>query len=450
MKNKGRNMKNLIYITFAILLFLTGCSQKEQVVGNEKIVEEKVKPVSDDDFIYELALHDAVRAKDFNIVKELINSGSKIDTKDKYGYTPLHLAARLNQYEIAELLIQKGANVNNVDVFKDTPLLDSTRNSTNEMSRLLLCNGALTEVFDKHEMKPIHNASKNNDLFIVEMIQAKDRTKMCEKLDITLDEYLQDSNQICGQIVKGYATEVDLTIADESSDSLKPFGKYKADVSPEKYCATLDKKPDLTKSYIVTAVGTNTIDKDVEIANLNDLIKKEEPVIEKTPYIAGLYEDLMAEFGSDFDPWNAELDKDGLVFRFKKPEVLFTHGSSDLRDGFKKILDNFIPRYMKIIDKYKDQIKDVIIEGHTSSVYASAKNDVERYTKNKILSEKRAKHVYEYTLAQKDPLIVENETWLKEHFSYQGLAYDNLIYDANGVEDEALSRRVEFRINKIN
>ena len=113
----------------------------------------------------------------------------------------------------------------------------------------------------------------------------------------------------------------------------------------------------------------------------------------------------MAEFGSDFDPWNAELDKDGLVFRFKKPEVLFTHGSSDLRDGFKKILDNFIPRYMKIIDKYKDQIKDVIIEGHTSSVYASAKNDVERYTKNKILSEKRAKHVYEYTLAQRNNFV---------------------------------------------
>ena len=63
-----------------------------------------------------------------------------------------------------------------------------------------------------------------------------------------------------------------------------------------RYCATLDKKPDLTKSYIVTAVGTNTIDKDVEIANLNDLIKKEEPVIEKTPYIAGLYEDVITSY----------------------------------------------------------------------------------------------------------------------------------------------------------
>ncbi|XPV68946.1 MAG: ankyrin repeat domain-containing protein [Halarcobacter sp.] len=443
-------MKKLIFITFTSLLLLTGCAQKSEVTnsGNSEVKKEQMKSMqSDGDFINELALHDAVRAKDFDIVKDLVNNGMQVDTKDKYGYTPLHLAARLNQYDIAEFLINKGANVNNVDVFKDTPLLDSTRNGTNEMSRLLLCNGASPDVYDRHDMKPIHNASKNNDLYIVEMIESDDITKMCEKLDITLDEYIEDTNQICGKIVKGYATDIDLAITDESSDSVKPFGKYKAEFDSEKYCATLDKKPDLTKSYIVTAVGSNSIDKDIEIANLGDLVKKEEPV--KSPYISGLYEDLMAEFGPDFEPWNAQLDKDGLVFRFKKPELLFSHGSSNIKNSYKKILDDFFPRYLKVIEKYKDQIKDIIVEGHTSSVYASAKTQAEKYAKNKILSEKRAKKVYDYTLSQEGPMTSENKDWLSSHYSYEGLSSDNLIYDANGKEDEALSRRVEFRINKI-
>lgn len=455
-------MKKIIYSGLVFLLFMTGCAQKQETVINEEsavieqteLVKEETKAVVDEkmsnsnDFINELALHDAVRAKDFALVKELIEKGISVDTQDKYGYTPLHLASRLDQYDIAQTLISNGANVNNIDTFVDTPLLDSTRNSTNSMSKLLICNGADRYVKDKHKMTPLHNASKNNDLFIAQLIQSEDITLMCQTLSITLDSYDDMSNKICGSIPTGVATKVLVTVSNESNDSVEPYGPYTSSIDGNGYCAQLDKPIKKSNNYIVTAVGTNDAEKDIAIANLNDLRAQEEAPA-PTPYITGLYEDLMAEFGPDFEPWNAELDKNGLVFRFKSPADLFNHGSSKLSKNFVNIIDDFFPRYLKVISKYKAEIAETRVEGHTSSVYKTAKTDAQRYAKNKKLSTDRANRVYDYTLKLKDELISENKEWLDANYKAYGMAYDNLILDENGVENEILSRRVEFKINKI-
>lgn len=434
-------MKKWLYSSLILLFVLTGCAQKK--VNNVEELNGNINNQAD--FIHELALHDAVRAKDLAIVNELIANGSKVDTKDMYGYTPLHLAARLNQYEIAKTLIDNGASVNNIDIYKDTPLLDSTRNSTNAMSKLLICNGAKKYVKDRHDMTPLHNASKNNDTYIVKLIHTKDMSKICEILDITLDYYNEPEDIICGRILNGVATDVNLTIVDESNNEDKPFGTYKADIDGSNYCAKLDKKLVTNASYVITAVGTNKIEKDVEVADLNDLITKKE----ESEYITGLYEDLMEEFGPDFEPWNAELDKNGLVFRFKKPEVLFTVGSSDLRVAFKGILDNFFPRYLKVLNRYTDEIEKVRVEGHTSSEYKRARNDEERYAFNKELSEQRASRVLVYTLENLSEIVGDTKPWLDTVYESEGMAYDDLIFKADGTEDKVLSRRVEFRINKL-
>lgn len=451
---KGKNMKKLFTSSLVLSLFLTGCSVKNEL-DTEQLQKQELNDKSD--FIGELALHDAVRAKDFSIVEELVKNGSKIDLRDKYGYTPLHLAVRLDEYNIAELLIKNGANVNNIDEFEDTPLLDSTRNSTNPMSKLLLCNGATKNVADRHDMTPLHNASKNSDSFIVKMIEASDISKMCEKLDITLDSYNEAENKICGKIVSGVATEVNLTIVDEEAEEDNTI-KAQGEIKDNQYCATLDKKLDSSMPHIITAIGTNTVDKDIETSNLNDLLKeKTEPVVAEEPakmsdntiFIAGLYEDLMAEFANDFDKWNAQLDKNGLVFRFKDPEVLFARGSSDLKPNFEEILNNFFPRYLKVLDKYKNEIDKVRVEGHTSSEYRTAKNDEERYAKNKALSTTRANKVLEQTKNQLNDKVNEDKEWLNTVYEAEGMAYDDLIYNQDGSENSVLSRRVEFRINKI-
>lgn len=433
-------MKKWLYSSLIILLTLTGCAQKN---GNEIEMSSEINTQAD--FINELALHDAVRAKDLAIVNELIEKGTNVNTKDKYGYTALHLAARLNQYEIAKTLIKNGASVNTIDIYKDTPLLDSTRNSTNAMSKLLICNGAKRNVVDRHKMSPLHNASKNNDIYIVKLIKADDISLMCGILDISLDYYNEPEDLICGRILEGVATNVNLTIVEESNEEDKPFGTYKADINENKYCAKLDKKLVTNAAYVITAVGTNSIEKDIEVSNLNDLLKKKE----QSEYITGLYEDLMQEFGPDFEPWNAELDKNGLVFRFKKPDVLFTVGSSDLRVAFKDILDDFFPRYLKVLNKYTNEIEKVRVEGHTSSEFRRAKNDEQRYVMNKELSEKRANKVLVYTLENLSEIVGQTKPWLDTVYEAEGMSYDHLIYNADGSENKVLSRRVEFRINKI-
>lgn len=428
-------MRKLIIVCLLCIVYFTGCSTK----NNNEV--HKIE-LSSGDFIDELALHDAIRAKDIKIVEELLQSGIQIDTKDAYGYTPLHLAVRYDMYAVVDMLIAQEANVNNFDRFNDTPLLDSTRNSTNDISRLLLCNGADTEVSDNHKMKPLHNASKNEDIYIVKLIQSDRKGRLCEKLDITLDSFSRDDNQVCGSIVKGIADEVLITITQSESENVEPLGEYDASITNNKYCANLDFKPKKSKEYIVTARAKNQIEQDTEVNALDNIITK--------TFSQSLYDDLMKEFAQDFDKWNAELVKEGLKFRFKKPEVLFNVGSSDIKDNFLEILVDFFPRYMKVIEPYKNDIQKITVEGHTSSEFRIAKNDEERYSKNLELSQSRAQEVYTYTYNQNSELVISNKEWLTSHYSFVGKAYDELIYDENGNENVNLSRRVEFTILETN
>ena len=127
--------------------------------------------------------------------------------------------------------------------------------------------------------------------------------------------------------------------------------------------------------------------------------------------------------------------------------MLFAHGSSELSSDYKIILDDFFPRYLNVLYNYKNEIEQVRIEGHTSSVYSSAKNESEKYAKNKELSTKRANKVVDYVSSIPNNFIIEHKDWLNDYVKPYGMASDKLIYK-QGVEDESLSRRVEFVIIK--
>src|SRR5260370_8440422 len=82
-----------------------------------------------------------------------------------------------------------------------------------------------------------------------------------------------------------------------------------------------------------------------------------------------LYEDLRREFSADLPRWNAQLIKADLTLRFSDPDILFAQGSSELKPAFKDILNDFFPRYVRILTspKYRDAITEIRIEGHPSS-----------------------------------------------------------------------------------
>lgn len=181
LNKRGKKMKKSLISLTMISFILGGCTA----------TNETTNPTTDSlkkDFINEMAIHDAVRAKDLPQVQYLIAQKSQLDTKDIYGYTPLHIAVRLQEYDITNLLIQNGANVNTVDNYQDTPLLDSTRDNYTELSKLLLCNGAKRDVVDQHKMSPLHNSSKNNNLLISEMLQADNLDPYCKPQEEKIEE----------------------------------------------------------------------------------------------------------------------------------------------------------------------------------------------------------------------------------------------------------------------
>lgn len=535
-------MKKYLLSLVVFLFVLSGCSFKNDTtsyiqvsVKNQKVSQENSKTsINESDFINELALHDAVRAKDIEMVKLLISEKSEINIKDDYGYTPLHLAVRFNELEIAKLLIKSGAILNSVDNYKDTPLLDSTRNKFTKMSELLICKGAYRNVSDSHNMTPLHYSSKTKDMYISNMLLSSSLEEYCqEPIQITIDDLENVRNhtpKICGEITEGIASSIELSL---SNKDLKVVGPYDAviDQKNKSWCANISDELE-NGVYTATALGKDkakhsftvkdefnivpnlelTIDnKDiindstpeicgdlktddfvsVEVvmthdtgqeygpyssilnsknnrwcAQINDFLKNGNYIAKalgkdkqgnetsaqddlKIHVISTLYKDLNEEFDEDFADWNAQLDEDTLTFRFKSTQFIFEHGSDEINSNYKEVLMNFYPRYINIIKKYKSEITNVFVEGHTSSVYTTAANEEERFDLNMKLSQKRAKEVVDFIGVLKNNEISENIDWIIGIFKSVGKSSSNLIKNTDGTENQDLSRRVEFRIKTI-
>ena len=99
---------------------------------------------------------------------------------------------------------------------------------------------------------------------------------------------------------------------------------------------------------------------------------------------------LQQEFSEDFKQWNAVLLGD-MTIRFNNPNVQFASGSSELRPEFQALLKDFFPRYMKIVrgEKFKKAVKEIRIEGHTSSFWKGASIS-DAYFLNMDLSQQNA------------------------------------------------------------
>jgi outer membrane protein OmpA-like peptidoglycan-associated protein len=137
-----------------------------------------------------------------------------------------------------------------------------------------------------------------------------------------------------------------------------------------------------------------------------------------------LYKDLNQEFKKDLKTWDAEILQDNTI-RFQSPEVLFDTNSSELKAIFIVVLDNFFPRYLDILtnNKYKKQIKEIRVEGHTSSVWKNATRE-QSYINNMFLSQNRAKSVlaYSYNITS-----ATNKVFLENVFRANGMSFSKLI-----------------------
>lgn len=157
--------------------------------------------------------------------------------------------------------------------------------------------------------------------------------------------------------------------------------------------------------------------------------------------------DLCAEFSKDLAKWDAECDIKNLSIRFKSPDVLFDTGKDVLKPQFVTILNDFFPRYIKILsqDKYKDKIEEIRIEGHTSSKWSVGVGNDDAYFLNMQLSQARTLSVLRYVLINSNTNI-NNKDWTKNILTANGLSSSKLILNNDGTENQQASQRVEFKV----
>lgn len=188
------------------------------------------------------------------------------------------------------------------------------------------------------------------------------------------------------------------------------------------------------------------------------MIKVQEMVKIPTIYretLQGLGQALQKEFKNDLSRWRATIDED-LTVRFQEPNILFATSSAALKPEFKQILDDFFPRYLKIMTdpKYINNIEEIRIEGHTSTIWGHASRDQAAYFLNMELSQSRTRSTLEYLMRQsvvtKSP---DTFRWLKTHVRAIGFSSGKpvnkrgkVVLPDDPTEDQALSQRVEFRV----
>ncbi len=130
-------------------------------------------------------------------------------------------------------------------------------------------------------------------------------------------------------------------------------------------------------------------------------------------------------------------------------ESRFKQGSAGLTDDFENELRAFLPKYLRAIkqcdDKDKNLIKEIRIEGHTSSEWHDNVSPDQAYINNMELSQARTRAILEFAL--EEPSLREFRPLIKEKLTANGLSSSKLKYKpGTNVEDKEASRRIEFRV----
>jgi len=128
------------------------------------------------------ALYWAVCTGQKEVAEFLIARGSNIHTKTNDGTTILHQAAQAGARELAELLISKGADVNTKAKNGNTPLHSAVSAGHREVVELLITKGANVDAKDRNDRTLLHSAALRGDRDVVEIllfkgadVNAKDR-----------------------------------------------------------------------------------------------------------------------------------------------------------------------------------------------------------------------------------------------------------------------------------
>ena len=156
-------------------------------------------------------------------------------------------------------------------------------------------------------------------------------------------------------------------------------------------------------------------------------------------------EDTLAE---EFRILDITYIKEINTIRFNNTNALYSVGNNSINDEFRKSLNTFYPKYLKILLTYKDNIENIFVKGYSSSENGTTKDINDKYQLNLILSQERAENALMYLEQFLDHINItqDEKIWLHKNSTALGMSSSNLIYDKNGYEDKLKSRRLEIEV----
>jgi chemotaxis protein MotB len=173
-------------------------------------------------------------------------------------------------------------------------------------------------------------------------------------------------------------------------------------------------------------------DSDVDYEKLQEMQEKVESII-------GVKADIIKKLKKELDSDDLNIDSQTGAIQLDD-EILFETKEYSLKKSGKKKLDKFLKAYFKVLlsDKYKNNIAEIIVEGHTDTRGG--------YAYNLELSQNRARSVVLYCLSSKNlGLSSKEKKRLQKMITANGRSYSNPILKKNGKIDMDKSRRVVFQ-----
>ena len=119
------------------------------------------------------SIHIACLYGDIKKIKEFLNSGVNINSKDFSNKTPLMYAAEDGAIEILNYLLKNGANINDIDIMGESALIIALKNHNIKAAKFLIENGADLSIINEEDKNALTVAKEIDSKEIIELINNK-------------------------------------------------------------------------------------------------------------------------------------------------------------------------------------------------------------------------------------------------------------------------------------
>lgn len=200
------------------------------------------------------------------------------------------------------------------------------------------------------------------------------------------------------------------------------------------------------KAEVMTPVEETPVEMKTEVVKT---VTKTEPVKVATTAMSA---DLTLN-GAMLKEFSHELQSDVLTYNITTKTLKLSESFLKLSDSgvvmsadYKELIRDIFPRLVRVTKAYENEIAEVKVEGHSSSMYAGVEDVQRKFELNQVISLQRAKTVLGYGASLDVSTITDNSDFVSNTYKAYGLSSEYIVTNPDGTENQLLSKRVEFVI----